>query len=256
CSTSSPRSLPLLSRSNNGAISFIYFAILEPSQGLFDFIGLGYVDSQIIGRYDSNSKKIQPRVSWMEKLREDIPQYLQSVTYLARTQDDLVRKDLENMMTHYNMDKGLHTLQSMYGCELWRDGSKGGFMQEGYDGRTFITFDKETFTWVAPDPQAQITQRKRDTDPGYNLRWKSYLEEICIEWLEKYLSYGNETLLRTGEHQGPGWTFLLYGWISCTHSDPLGSLLCSLLALKRILPLPAPLQDVGSLVWFLLLGSH
>ncbi|KAG8127412.1 putative MHC class I antigen protein, partial [Naja naja] len=98
---------------------------------------------------------------------------------------------------------GLHTLQSMYGCELWRDGSKGGFMQEGYDGRTFITFDKETFTWVAPDPQAQITQRKRDTDPGYNLRWKSYLEEICIEWLEKYLSYGNETLLRTVRSMPP-----------------------------------------------------
>ncbi|KAG8127413.1 hypothetical protein E2320_014336, partial [Naja naja] len=97
--------LGLFSGSSSHSLKFIYFAILEPSQGLFDFIGLGYVDSQIIGRYDSNSKKIQPRVSWMEKLREDIPQYLQSVTYLARTQDDLVRKDLENMMTHYNMDK-------------------------------------------------------------------------------------------------------------------------------------------------------
>ncbi|XP_026550287.1 popy class I histocompatibility antigen, alpha chain E-like [Notechis scutatus] len=112
----------------------------------------------------------------------------------------------------------------MYGCELRKDGSKGGFEQYGYEGKTFITFDKETRTWVAPVPQAQISKRKRDADQGLNQRRKDYLEEICIEWLEKYLSYGNETLLRTGEHLDPGWTFLLYGRISLTHSAPLGPL--------------------------------
>ncbi|XP_029142094.1 major histocompatibility complex class I-related gene protein-like, partial [Protobothrops mucrosquamatus] len=85
----------------------------------------------------------------------------------------------------------------MIGCELQADGKKGGFDHHGYDGRTFLTFDKETLTWVAPQPQAQITQRKWDAIPGLNQREKAYLEEICIEWLEKYLSYGNETLLRT-----------------------------------------------------------
>ncbi|KAG8127404.1 putative MHC class I antigen protein [Naja naja] len=85
----------------------------------------------------------------------------------------------------------------MYGCELRRDGSKGGFLQYGYEGRTFITFDKKTVTWVAAEPQAQITQRKWDALPQDNHRDKSYLEEECIEWLEKYLSYGKETLLRT-----------------------------------------------------------
>ncbi|XP_015684388.1 major histocompatibility complex class I-related gene protein [Protobothrops mucrosquamatus] len=85
----------------------------------------------------------------------------------------------------------------MCGCELQADGNKGGFMQHGYDGRTFITFDKETLTWVAPQPQAQITQRKWDADPAQNQYSKAYLEKECIEWLEKYLSYGKETLLRT-----------------------------------------------------------
>ncbi|KAG8127400.1 putative MHC class I antigen protein, partial [Naja naja] len=94
-------------------------------------------------------------------------------------------------------DLGLHTWQRMYGCELWRNGSKGGFLQYGYEGRTFITFDKETLTWVAAEPQAQITQRKWDALPQDNHRVKSYLEEECIEWLEKYLSYRNETLQST-----------------------------------------------------------
>ncbi|XP_025033317.1 major histocompatibility complex class I-related gene protein-like, partial [Python bivittatus] len=92
---------------------------------------------------------------------------------------------------------GLHTWQWMVGCELRGDGSKGGFLRYGYDGRTFISFDKETLTWVAPEPQAQITQRKWDAVPGFNQRRKADLEEICIEWLEKHLSYGKDTLLRT-----------------------------------------------------------
>ncbi|XP_013918851.1 PREDICTED: major histocompatibility complex class I-related gene protein-like [Thamnophis sirtalis] len=91
----------------------------------------------------------------------------------------------------------LHVIQWLYGCELWEDGRKGGFHQYGYDGRTFLTFDKETLTWVAPDLQAQITRRKWNALPGWNQRKKSYLEEICIEWLGKYLSYGKEILLRT-----------------------------------------------------------
>ncbi|KAK9405438.1 H-2 class I histocompatibility antigen Q9 alpha chain-like [Crotalus adamanteus] len=82
-------------------------------------------------------------------------------------------------------------------CELRGDGSKGGFLQYGYEGKTFLTFDKETLTWVASEPQAQIIQRKWDAIPGYNQRHKVYLEEECIEWIKKYLSYRKEALLRT-----------------------------------------------------------
>ncbi|KAG8147752.1 hypothetical protein E2320_022461 [Naja naja] len=75
-------------------------------------------------------------------------------------------------------------------------------------------------TWVAPDIQAQITKRKWDALPGENQKDKSYLEEECIEWLRGTCPTGMR-LQSTGEHQGPGWS-LLYGWISCTHSDPWG----------------------------------
>ncbi|KAG8148217.1 putative MHC class I antigen protein [Naja naja] len=85
----------------------------------------------------------------------------------------------------------------MLGCELWRDGSKGGVWQYGYDGRTFLTFDKQTLTWVAPDPQSQITKSQWDALPAQNQYIKSYLEQECIDWIRKYLPYGNETLLRT-----------------------------------------------------------
>ncbi|XP_039206229.1 H-2 class I histocompatibility antigen, Q9 alpha chain-like [Crotalus tigris] len=179
--------------------SLKYFStvISEPSQGLPHFVSLGYVDGQVFVHYDSNSRRMEPRVSWMEKVGKEDPQYWDWNTKAARGNQEEFRGNLETLRLRYNQSEGLHTLQLMYGCELQADGSKRGFMQYGYDGRTFLVFDKETLTWVAPQPQAQITQRKWDADPGYNQRHKTYLEEICIEWLERYLSYGKETLLRT-----------------------------------------------------------
>ncbi|KAG8148216.1 putative MHC class I antigen protein, partial [Naja naja] len=147
------------------SLKYFSTAISEPSQGLPQFFAVGYLDDQLFSYYDSNSQKVQPRVSWMEKYGRWIP--------------------------------SLHTWQRMLGCELWRDGSKGGVWQYGYDGRTFLTFDKQTLTWVAPDPQSQITKSQWDALPAQNQYIKSYLEQECIDWIRKYLPYGNETLLRT-----------------------------------------------------------
>ncbi|XP_070593199.1 class I histocompatibility antigen, F10 alpha chain-like isoform X2 [Erythrolamprus reginae] len=179
------------------SLKYFFTSILEPSQGLPHFVTVGYVDDQLFSYYDSNIRREQPRVSWMEKVGKEDPQYWDRNTQTSHGDEEDFRHHLEILRNRYNQSEGFHTLQRMYGCELRSDGKKGGFYQYGYDGRTYITFDKETLTWVAPDPQAQITQRKWDADPGWSQRKKIYLEEICIEWLEKHLSYGNETLLRT-----------------------------------------------------------
>ncbi|XP_015686359.1 class I histocompatibility antigen, Gogo-OKO alpha chain-like, partial [Protobothrops mucrosquamatus] len=190
------------------SLKYFSSSILEPSQGLPHFVAVGYVDGQVFVHYDSKSRRVQPRVSWMEKVEKEDPQYRERNTQNFFVAEDSFRRNLENLRLRYNQSEGFHTLQTMYGCELQANRSKGGFLlqadgrkegfwQHGYDGRTFLTFDKERLTWVAPQPQAQITQRKWDAIPGHNQRKKFYLEEICIEWLEKHLSYGKETLLRT-----------------------------------------------------------
>ncbi|MCI4392389.1 hypothetical protein PGIGA_G00145350, partial [Pangasianodon gigas] len=87
----------------------------------------------------------------------------------------------------------------MYGCELDDDGTTRGYTQYGYDGEDFISFDLKTKTWIAPTPQAVITKHKWDSTGANANHWKNYLENICIEWLKKYVSYGRETLERKGK---------------------------------------------------------
>ncbi|KAK6470094.1 H-2 class I histocompatibility antigen [Huso huso] len=82
---------------------------------------------------------------------------------------------------------GVHTAQVMYGCELDDDGTKRGFRQEGYDGKDFLIFDKDTLTWTAPVQQAVITKHKWDANRARNQGLKAYLEGI-EKWL--YAQYG------------------------------------------------------------------
>ncbi|XP_070792432.1 major histocompatibility complex class I-related gene protein-like [Pituophis catenifer annectens] len=179
------------------SLKYFYTSISDPNQELPQFVLLGIVDGQVFVHYDTHSRKLEPRVSWVEKAGKVHPKYWDSQTQISHGEEEAFRVSLVNLRSRYNQSEGLHTLQRMYGCELQRDGSKRGFLQLGYEGRTFITFDKETLTWVAPNPLAQITQRKWDAIPGKSQGHKAYLEEECIEWLQRYLSHGKETLLRT-----------------------------------------------------------
>uniref|UniRef100_A0A8B9UL71 Ig-like domain-containing protein n=1 Tax=Anas zonorhyncha TaxID=75864 RepID=A0A8B9UL71_9AVES len=84
----------------------------------------------------------------------------------------------------------------MYGCDVLEDGSIRGFDQHGYEGRDFIALDKDTQTFTAADAAAQITKRKWETEGSYAEKTKYYLENTCIEWLRKYMSYGKDVLER------------------------------------------------------------
>ncbi|XP_029141850.1 major histocompatibility complex class I-related gene protein-like [Protobothrops mucrosquamatus] len=106
------------------------------------------------------------------------------------------RTDLEKLSKLGHRARGLHTWQVVLGCKISQDGSKEGFLHYGYDGMDFISFDKETLRWVAAQPQAQKLKQKWEDDSGWSEGNKDFLEEPCIEWLQRYLSYRKEALQR------------------------------------------------------------
>ncbi|XP_070593071.1 class I histocompatibility antigen, F10 alpha chain-like isoform X2 [Erythrolamprus reginae] len=136
-----------------------------------------------------------PRVSWMEKVVKEDPQYKETETQVLHVTEEVLGESLK-ILRLYNRSEGLHTLQGKYGCERSAEGRISGRSLYGYDGTDFITFDTENLTWEALNAQARITQEKWDVDTGYKQRKKFYLEEICIKWLDKYLSYQKEALQR------------------------------------------------------------
>uniref|UniRef100_A0A8C6XKB1 Ig-like domain-containing protein n=1 Tax=Naja naja TaxID=35670 RepID=A0A8C6XKB1_NAJNA len=166
------------------SLCYFYLRLSEPSQGLPQFFIRGYLDNQPIIHFDSLTRKMEPLVPWMEEMEMDrflIPEWV-------------FRTDLEKLSKLGHQVGGLHTWQVNLGCELREDGSKGGFLHYGYNGMDFISFDKETLRWVTAQPQAQKVKEKWEEDPRWSQGNKIFLEETCIERLQRYLSYKNKTL--------------------------------------------------------------
>ncbi|XP_058025480.1 major histocompatibility complex class I-related gene protein-like [Ahaetulla prasina] len=165
------------------SLSYFYLHLPEHSQGLSQFSMRSYLDDQPIARYDGLTRKMAPLVPWMEEMEKEA---FLSPEWVFRTDRKLSKRD--------HQAGGLHTWQAVLGCEITEDGRKGGFFRYGYDGMDFLSFDKETLTWVAADqPQARKFKKEWEDDPGWSQRNKFFLEETCIEWLQRYLSYKNKT---------------------------------------------------------------
>uniref|UniRef100_A0A452J6W3 Ig-like domain-containing protein n=1 Tax=Gopherus agassizii TaxID=38772 RepID=A0A452J6W3_9SAUR len=176
------------------SLRYFYTGVSEPGPGLPQFITVGYVDDQLFMDYSSERRSSEPRVEWMARSTD--AQYWERETQSSQGWQAAFRANLDTARQRYNQSGGFHTVQMMYGCELRGDGSKGGFYQDAYDGRDFLSLDKDKETWVAADDAARITKQKWDADRSYTQGRKAYLEETCIEWLGKYLEYGKETLQR------------------------------------------------------------
>ncbi|XP_032703212.1 HLA class I histocompatibility antigen, alpha chain G-like [Lontra canadensis] len=92
---------------------------------------------------------------------------------------------------------GSHTIQRMYGCDVGPDGRLlRGYSQFAYDGADYLALNEDLRSWTAADTAAQISRRKLEA-AGDAERWRSYLEGTCVEWLQRYLENGKETLLRS-----------------------------------------------------------
>ncbi|XP_067424002.1 class I histocompatibility antigen, F10 alpha chain-like, partial [Emydura macquarii macquarii] len=179
-------------RPGTHSLRYFYTAVSEPGPGLPEFSAVGSVDGQRIAHYDSATRRMEPRAEWLA--RSEDTQYWDRQTQVLQGVQPMYHANLQTARQRYNQSAGFHTLQLMYGCERRADGSIRGFRQFAYDGQDFLSLDEERETWVAADDGAQITKRNWDADRSIAQGYRAYLEGTCIEWLEKYLAYGQETL--------------------------------------------------------------
>ncbi|XP_039398759.1 class I histocompatibility antigen, F10 alpha chain-like, partial [Mauremys reevesii] len=170
--------------------------VSESGPGLPWFSRVGYVDDQVIYVYTSGMQRAEPRTVWMAQ--NEGPELWDVRTWWAQRHQKWYNASLNTLSQLYNQSEGFHIIQTIFGCDLWEDDVIQGFYQDSYDRRDFLTFDKETMTWVAADIGAQISKRRWDAEVDDNERWKHDLEERCTELLSREIECGKETLQRKG----------------------------------------------------------
>ncbi|CAM4307977.1 unnamed protein product [Lepidochelys kempii] len=191
---SSTTTTPKRRRRGQHSLRVLDTVVSEPGPGLPWYSRVVYVDDQVTYVYTSGTQRAEPRPAWMAE--NEGPEFWDKRTWCAQRYQKWYNASLNTLGQLYNQNEGFHIIQTIYGCDLREDNTTWGFYQDSYDGRDFLTFDKETVTWVAADIGAQITKRRWDVEVFDNQRWKHYLEEECIPWLRNSLEYGKETLQR------------------------------------------------------------
>uniref|UniRef100_A0A8C1YF70 Major histocompatibility complex class I UBA n=1 Tax=Cyprinus carpio TaxID=7962 RepID=A0A8C1YF70_CYPCA len=178
-----------------------------------EFVALNLIDDQLMGYFDSQTNRFKSQFKWMEdNLGKD---YDDQQTNVLQGYPATFKNNIKVAMDRFNQTQGVHSFQQMYGCELHDDGTKGGYSQYGYDGEDFLSLDKSSLTWTAANPQAVITKVKWDSTGAFAKSETNYLENICIEWLQKYVRYGKDTLERKVSPQ-----------VSLLQKDPLSPVTC------------------------------
>uniref|UniRef100_UPI00398EBD27 major histocompatibility complex class I-related gene protein-like isoform X2 n=1 Tax=Pristiophorus japonicus TaxID=55135 RepID=UPI00398EBD27 len=179
---------------STGSHSLRYFLTsMTPTPGLPEYVGVGYVDDVQFLMYDSDRQKLIPREQWM--VESEGPESWKRKLQLISEREELLKVIIQILMARTNQSGGIHTYQEVTSCELQDDGTTSGSHQKGWDGRDYISFDKDHMVWVTPVSWGESVKNWKDQQRGTNQRWKRFLEQECIEWLKKYLQYG-ERLLR------------------------------------------------------------
>ncbi|KAG9463324.1 hypothetical protein GDO78_021980, partial [Eleutherodactylus coqui] len=180
--------------SDSHSLRYYHTVVSAPGSGIPEFSSVGYVDDQEITNYNSVSRRTLPRAEWMKK---EEPEYWERSTQIGKGNEAIYRNNMKLLMERFNQTGGFHSVQVMIGCELDDDGSIRGYEQHRYDGGEFIALDTQTWTYMATMSQALITtQRWNSPEVRAGEGERNYLENICIDWLKKYVENGREELER------------------------------------------------------------
>uniref|UniRef100_A0A4X1SSA6 Ig-like domain-containing protein n=1 Tax=Sus scrofa TaxID=9823 RepID=A0A4X1SSA6_PIG len=179
------------------SLSYLFTSVSRPGRGEPRFIAVGCVDDTPLVRFDSDARKPrkEPRAWWIE---QEGPEYWDEETRISKDNAQTLRGNLNTLRGYYNQSEARsHTIQSLFGCDVGPDRLLlRRYRQDAYDsGADYLALNEDLRSWTAADTAAQITKRKWET-ANVAEQERSYLQGTCVEWLQKYLEMGKDTLQR------------------------------------------------------------
>ncbi|KAJ1146844.1 hypothetical protein NDU88_013102 [Pleurodeles waltl] len=183
--------LPAAAGSQSYRIYCSYLSERIPRTPQFSMVA--YVGDVPIEGYNSETKRLEPKVTWMEKKHR---LYWLWEGEGLQLMESALTEEVKAMMRRMNHTAGLHTLQKMYGCELGENGRRTWFYHEAYDGENLLSLNGDSVTYKADTHPATIILERWIAKKIMIQQLKDYLENPCLSHLQRYLKDGAESLQR------------------------------------------------------------
>ncbi|XP_076996817.1 zinc-alpha-2-glycoprotein-like [Tamandua tetradactyla] len=184
--------VPQETNNRSYSLTFLYTGLSRPTEGSPKFQATAYLNDLAFFHYHSKRKTAEPLGPWSQV--EGMEDW-EKESELQKAREEVFMATLNDIMDYYK-DRGSHTFQGMFGCELWNNTASGALWKYAYDGQDFIQFNKDLPGWVPLDAAALTTKQKWEAEKVYVQRAKAYLEEECPEMLRRYLEHSRSPLDR------------------------------------------------------------
>ncbi|KAL7986553.1 hypothetical protein Chor_011719 [Crotalus horridus] len=153
--------------SSSHSLHIFYTLVMGSSQDVPHYIVVAYVDDQLAARFDTHTRRMLPQMAWLHKMEDEEGSHFWDLSSRrVSTTERRFKTDLAILRSHHNSSKD------------------------------FISLDQKTLTWTAVDIRAQVTKRRWEAEPFIAQSRNHFLEQECIELLQKCMMYGKESLLR------------------------------------------------------------
>ncbi|CAI5654762.1 unnamed protein product [Oreochromis niloticus] len=150
------------------------------------------VDDVLSAYYDTNTKTPEPRQHWVTEMMETDSEQWEMFTARGPIYQYYLAEDTKNF--YHQQPGGVHVIQQITGCE-WDDETEkiNGFTTFGYNGEDFIAFDKDSETWIALTPEAELAKQDLKTRTEV---YKLFHTVTCPRILKNCLKHAESFLNR------------------------------------------------------------
>ncbi|KAG7233851.1 hypothetical protein INR49_006483 [Caranx melampygus] len=175
-----------------------YFTISSGLPNIPDYMGVGNVDGVEVVYCDSSMETPEARQDWVIKFIVSEQEDWERITGYSINYEQQLRGDAASFKQQSNQTEGLHIIQQIVSSEWDNETEKvDGFLQYGYNGDDFLSFDLQTLTWIAANPQAETIKQQWDGNTARSQTWKNYLDNVIPYFLQKAVKFGSGFLQRT-----------------------------------------------------------
>ncbi|KAM5146550.1 class I histocompatibility antigen, Non-RT1.A alpha-1 chain-like [Mantella aurantiaca] len=167
----------------------------SPGAGRPSYQAVGHVDDVQIARYDSETRRVQLLLPWMEKHIN--PQHWKNQTQIAQYYEGRQRQIIHDITKHFNhTNDGTNgfVLQVRFWCLLSGDDNFSGYEEFAANGANFIALDTFTSKYVPLVSNAKKLADVWNSRKSSAEKQKWYMEQECKTWFKICLHHMKETL--------------------------------------------------------------